>query len=152
MDIIQNKPITKEDITNTAAVLLEQLDNGSVNPLGLLARFKAVEKLHEAIKPVLTDLAVREASKHKEKEIALFGAVFKLGEFGTKYSYELCGDPVLKELEEKAKEATEALKARQDFLKGIKGSETIVIPDTAEIVTVYAPVKTSVTSVSCSIK
>lgn len=152
MDIIQNKPITKEDINNTAAVLLEQLDAGTINPLCLIERFKALEKLQEAIKPVLTDLAVKEASKYKEPEITLFGAVFKVGNFGTKYDYSGCGDPVLKELEEKAKEATEALKARQDFLKAIKGFETVVDKSSGEIVTVYAPVKSSTTSVSCSIK
>ncbi len=152
MDIIVNKPITKEDLTTASIDLLDKLDKGEISPLSLLQRIKAVAKLEEMIKPVLTDLAVKEALKHPKGPIELYGSEFKLGEFGTKFSFEACGDPVYKRLLEAFEEAKKALKEREDFLKSIKGSETIVDPETAEIATVYAAVKTSTTSVSVTIK
>jgi hypothetical protein len=58
----------------------------------------------------------------------------------------------LQELEATLLSAKDAVEKRQNFLKSLVGSETVVDRGTGEIVNVYPPVKTSTTVVTCSIK
>ena len=152
MDILKNQIITKENVQQTVINLLDQIDNGEVNPLALLQRFKAVEKIQETIKDRLRDAAVTEACKYKEKEISVFGSIFKVTESGVSYDYSGCGDPIWEELKAHADSAIKALKDRETFLRAIKGSETVVDRGSGEIVTVSEPLRKSTTTVQCSIK
>lgn len=152
-NILTTKEITKTDIQTISSDVISQLEAGTLNPFFLQKNYKALEKIMENVKSKLVDCLNREIDKYPEKKtgVEMFGATFKQGEFGTKYSYAETGDPVWQELNAKTKELQEKLKERETFLKGIKGSETIVDTNSGEIVTVYEPAKTSTTSVSCSI-
>ena len=152
IELTKKTEISKADITEMSIQLISKLDNGEVNPLLLLQHLKAVEKIGESIKIKLTEACVREAGKYSEKIIPLFGAEFKVGEFGHKVDYTSSGDPVYTRLFEAAEKAKVALKQREEFLKAVKGSETVVDPETGEIVTITEPVRSSTTGISCSIK
>lgn len=152
MDILKNQQITKEDIQIAASSLLEQLDNGEINPLALLQRIKAVSKLEEMIKDRLRDAAVTEALKYKEKEVALFGSSFKVTESGVSYDYSGCGDPIWQQLNQTFESAKQSMKDRETFLRSIKGHETVIDESSGEIVTVYEPVRKSTTTVQVTIK
>lgn len=149
---VNQLPTLKEEITEFGEAILKALDSGEVKASDILLRFKGISKVEEYIKGKLSKMVVNELSAYPEKVVILNGAEFKVAEFGIKYSYEECGDTVWVKLKEEAEAATKALKQREDFLKGIKGSETIVDPNTAEIITVYPPVKSSTTSVQITIK
>lgn len=144
--------ISKETIELTASDLIGKLDSGEINALGLLNKIKAVEKIAEAIKPKLTEMALMELSKYKEKAVLLYNSEFTSGEVGTVYDFTVCGDPKYNSLMEKFEEIKKEVKDREAFLKAIKVSETVVNEDTAEIVTVYPPLKKSTTAVKVSIK
>jgi hypothetical protein len=132
--------------------LKEKLENGEINPLLLQQHFKAIDKISEAIKGDLTRACVSVMDKYTEKEVTMFGATFKKTEAGVSYSFELCNDPIYKELETELERAKLALDARKKFLMTIKGSETFADPNTGELITIYPPVKKSQTIVQCSIK
>ena len=144
--------ITKADINFVANDLLEKLESGEINPLLLLQKFKAIEKIQESVKSIMIEGAVTEVSKYPEKGVELFGCVFTKKEVGTSYDYSRCNDGKYLELLEIMEKAKKELKKREDFLKAIEGHETVVNTDTGEIETIYPPIKTSTTSVTTSIK
>lgn len=153
-NILTTKEITKTDIQTISADVISQLDGGTLNPFFLQKNYKALEKIIENVKSKLVDCLNNAIDKYPEKKtgVKMFGATFKQGEFGHKYDFEGTGDPVWQRLNFEAKAAAEALKAREIFLKGIKGHETVVDEDSGEIVKIFEPAHTSTTSVSCSIK
>lgn len=148
---VKQLPVTKSDITEFAKKIEDYLDSGEAKASDIMANFKGIEKVAEIIKPKLTKLVVDEISKYG-KEAELNGVVFKIQEFGTKYQFDQTGDTVWTRLKEEAEKANKALKEREEFLKTIKTSETLVDPDTSEILTVYSPSKTSTTGIALSIK
>lgn len=152
IDLIKTEEISKTDIQYYANNLKEKLENGEINPLLLQQHFKAIDKISEAIKGDLTRACVSVMDKYTEKEVTMFGATFKKIEAGVSYSFELCNDPIYKELETELERAKLALEARKKFLMTIKGSETFVDPNSGELITIYLPVKKSSTVVQCSIK
>lgn len=152
IQLTDKEALTKVSINYMASNLKEELESGNIDPLLLLQKFKAVEKIHEAIKPTLTELAIIQAKKYPEKELILYGAVYTVKEFGTSYDYTNCGDNQYKKLLEQQEELKKEIKKREDFLKNISGHETVVDNSTGEILTVYPPVKKSTTGVQISIK
>lgn len=80
------------------------------------------------------------------------GVKFTIAEVGTTYDFTNCNDPVLVQLESSAKEITEMLKQRKEFLKAVKPEgEIITNSDTGETVTVYPPAKSSKSSFKTSL-
>lgn len=80
------------------------------------------------------------------------GVKFEIAETGSSYDFSKCDDPVLVELEEKAKEAADAVKSRKEFLKTIplSGLDTI-IEGTGEVVKLFPPSKSSKSSFKVSL-
>jgi hypothetical protein len=97
------------------------------------------------------DYAREEIKRNGEKEkfTSARGVKFENAETGTSYDFTNCGDPILVDLEEKAKAFAEQVKSRKEFLKTIDGSVNILIGD--EVVTVYPPVKSSKSSFKVSL-
>jgi hypothetical protein len=138
-------PKTAKEIKSFGLKLVDEINNGTINPLELARYKKSLEVLFEAIKEPLRDASLEEAAKYGSKEFDFLGAIYKTAEYGTKYDYEATGDPVWKDLNEKKKD-------RENFLKSLKEKHTYVDEETGDVITIYPPVKTSTTSVSVTIK
>ena len=151
IQLFDKNTIQKSDIQLIATDLANKIDTGEVSALLLQAKFKALEKVQEAIKETLRDASIREVKKYPEKQVALYGATFEAAEFGHKWDFEATGDPVWRRLNEEVTAAKKALTARETFLKSIRGHETVVDTDTGEVVTVTQPVQTSTTAVKCTL-
>ncbi len=83
----------------------------------------------------------------KDKLTTSRGVKFECAETGSSYDFSKCGDPVLADLEQKAKEAADALKARKEFLKTVPTSGlTVTDTETGETSTIFPPTKTSKSS------
>jgi len=147
---LQILPSTKDEVFSFARKIESELVSGEVNPLDLLRFKKCFDKIFETVKPVLDEYSREEAEKHG-KSFVYHGLKIELAENGTQYDYSKCGDPELKRLTEKAEKVNRALKDRQTFLKGIKGSISIADEETGEICTVYPPLKTSTSGLKCSL-
>jgi len=149
-----------------AARIIQSIEDGEMDPLKALSGLKAIESLVT----ILTDknpktnkwadkaIALQShitdsAGAYNEKKFSLYGATFTKTEVGTKYDYSLCNDAKLPELEKAAKDAADALKKRQDFLKTVdpKGLE-VLDTETGNVFTVYPPSKSSTSTVSVSFK
>lgn len=152
INLVKKEAISKTDIKTTAANLAAMLDKDPTAAPLLMQKFKVIEMLKEAVADKLREASVAELKKYPEKDIMLYGAEFKVGEFGVKYDFTACMDPKWTELDRRIKELQEDKKARETYLKTLKGKTTWIDPDTGELCELMPPIKTSVTSVSCSIK
>lgn len=79
------------------------------------------------------------------------GVKFTLAEVGTNYDFSNCGDPVLLDLEEKARQANEDLKARKEMLKHAPYSGMSIVTPDGEVAVAYPPAKTSKSSFKISL-
>ena len=147
---INNLPKTKEDIQLLADRVITALDEGTVNPMDLLQSIKAIEKMHETIKPLLDKAVLSEVTKYPDKIVDYYGAKFRVGEFGTQYNFKECNDAEWNMLNIIATDAKEKLKAREEFLKALKVPLEIFDQETGEIITINPPIKTSKTGVQVS--
>jgi hypothetical protein len=79
------------------------------------------------------------------------GVKFTLAEVGSSYDFSKCNDPELIELEAKAKEANDALKARKEMLKMVPSSGMDLLTRDSELVRIYPPSKSSKSSFKISL-
>jgi hypothetical protein len=139
-------PKSKEEIGAFANQVKEALINGDVNPLEVLRFFKAMEKTHEAVKPVLDQNAVKEAEKFPARQpIEMSGVKFELAEFGTRYDYSVCNDQQYDLLKSELDLVSAKLKDREKFLQALKEPFDMVDEGTGEVIKINPPVKKSTT-------
>lgn len=133
--------------------LVVGVQEGSIDPLQLLVKLKFAQSIIEDTIESIQPHCVDEASKyHKGEDIKLLGAELKVKEAGTKYDYSGCGDKVYEQYDLTIKQNKEAMKGRENFLKSLKKTETLVDEDTGEVYTIHPPVKKSSTIVQVTIK
>ena len=151
IQIVNTKLLSRVGINETATQIVTALDNGEVNPLDLKLAFKAIEDLGKKVKGSLDTHLVETASKY-EKTFMYKGSEFTTMEAGVRYDYSECGHQEYNDLVAEITRLDKRKKEIEEDLKGIKGSRTEVNEDTGEIIKLYAPKKTSTTTVSTTIK
>ena len=135
--------------------LISRIENGEIDPLKAHYQVKSMEDIIKQLNDntVYKRSLLSAAETYGQKSFEFGKAKFEIKEVGVKYDFSQCSDPVLAELEAKASEVSEKLKARQSFLKTVPLSGvTVVIEETGETATVYPPAKSSTTSVSVTLK
>lgn len=125
---------------------------GEVNPLRAGAWCKTMEEIIKRVRSEIADSMLVEADKYPEKTFKVAGATLTKMEAGTKYDYAGCGDTTWERLHAASESAKSSLSDRETFLKALKEPITAVDSVTGEIVTIRPPVKTSVSTISFSIK
>ena len=74
------------------------------------------------------------------------GVKFENAEVGNKYDFTNCGDQELIDMEAKAEELAEKIKAKREFLKTVPAEGLDIISAGGEVVKVYPPAKKSTSS------
>lgn len=133
---------------------VDAIVNGEVNPLtAYLNLAKHVKVCDSIIKDErVKSLAIAELEKYGKDQRTFGDCSADVVEAGTKYDFEACGDIIWAELNAKATDIAEELKARETFLKSLSKPLTEVDPDTGETWTIYPPVKTSKTTIKTTFK
>lgn len=142
-------PNTKEQVSLFANKLRTELENGEVNPLEIITMQKAIEKVFDAVKPTLSELARAEAEKHG-KSFDFKGAKIECVEVGTKYDFSECGHLDYSELCEKINQLTEMKKNYETMIKTYKEPQNLISLN-GDVMTVYPPKKTSTSSIKVTI-
>lgn len=150
MNLFKEVAIDKPFIANTAQSIISAINEGELNPIDLKLRLKAIESVIETIKPVLDKAARDEAEKYGAKSFERLGARIELIEAGTKYDYSNCNDDQYKDLIIELEKLKLKIKQREKFLQSIDGSMNIVT-DHGEGVTVFAPIKTSTSTIKITL-
>jgi hypothetical protein len=145
--------LTKKEIAELSENAIQAvLDEGNVIQVA-----EALSSMDEFTKQVrgdarFTEYVREELAKSSGKLQTASGAKIEAAEVGTTYDFTNCGDPVLIELEARAKAAKEELDARKDFLKTVSPKGMIVTdPESGETFTVYPPAKSSKSSYKISL-
>lgn len=149
LPVVSSIPVlTKSGQRDLCEKILQQVENGEINPLYAAAVLKGmIESLTNALKdPRMFDGVQKEGEKFGKEKIICQGATFSICETGVKYDFDACGDPIYNELAKQKAELDEKLKERTAFLKTIKQSMTVVDDNTGEVASIYAPIKSSTTS------
>lgn len=140
-------PASKVEVLNFARKLENELNNGQINALDLVVYKKCIDKVFDTIKQTLDPIARAEAEKHGQKVFTFKGIKVELAENGTTYDYTNCKDPELPDLITAVKLATQNLKDRQEFLKSLKTKLEVVDTRTGEVITLFPPVKSSISGI-----
>ena len=142
-------PNTKEQVSLFANKLRTELENGEVNPLEIITMQKAIEKVFDAVKPTLSELARAEAEKHG-KSFEFKGAKIECVEAGVKYDFSECGHLDYSDLCEKINQLTEAKKNYEAMIKTYKEPQNLISLN-GDVMTVYPPKKTSTSSIKVTL-
>lgn len=134
--------------------IIEQVKEGEINPLNVHLQLKAMEEICKSISEnkEYKDALLEMAGTHG-KSFEYLNAKIDTREVGTKYDFSKCNDNEQFILASKLEATKSELKAREDFLKKcpIEGTQ-ILDKDTAELITIYPPLKTSTTSLVVTLK
>lgn len=151
LSVIHLAPESLAQVEKFAVYIQEQLENGSIDPLDVYTRCKAMSKAMEACIAILQEKATEEAQKYG-KSFEKNNAQYKVSEVGVKYVFDNCNDPKYFRNLVACEEAKKKLDERAKFLKTLKSPEHIVDEETGEVAVIYPPVKTSKTSVTVELK
>lgn len=150
-------PIVTNEVTKTQIKIIAQeticnlMETGNV--IDMADAFAKVEMLIKEIKscPAYIDYLREEVSKFGKSHTTSSGTKMELAEVGTKYDYQTCGDLELVNLNAQLLTIENAIKERQTFLKILPVSGIEIILDGGEVAKIYPPIKTSTSSVKCTI-
>ena len=143
---------TKEGIISFSAKVINDVENGKVDPLRVQLLCKTLEEISDKIKNGIKDNLKTAAAKYGDKPFMFAGAEFHLTSTYTKYDYSECGDPAWEEWSFDESSAKRKREDRETFLKSLKEPITMVDDRTGELCTVRPPVKKQTEGVKISIK
>ena len=132
--------------------LTKGVEDGLINPLELLTKIRATEKVLNGVLANIKDQIVTEALKYGKEPIIVNGVEMKIQEAGVKYDYSKCNHPEYNILVNQKNHISDQMKDLEGILKANKTSWEYVDTMTGETFTIYPPIKTSTTTVITKIK
>ena len=144
--------LSKEQNLSLANKIIQDVEQGTVNPLTTFLQIKSIEDVCKKAKEGINKWSLEEAQKHGAKSFDYMGAKVEVSELGTKYDFSNCGDVIWESLNRQVESLKEQLKDRETFLKTLKGELEIVNPDGGEIYKVHPPVKRSTTGLKITLR
>lgn len=142
---------TKENIGTAATAMVELCRAGEVNPLDLMVKLSALEKVCELVKEQIKQQALTELDKYPQGKTIHLGANVDRKEVGVKWNYENSGAWV--KMSKKAEEAIAKRKEVEKMAQTIPEGQSVEIADTetGEMLTVSRGIKTSTTSLAVTL-
>jgi hypothetical protein len=150
--VIRLLPDSKQEVETFARQLIRSVESGEVSALQIAATLKMIDKVSEKFNEATKESQLREANLYPEKKISMFGFEIEKAEVGTRYDYSTCGDPIYNQRLQIFQEAQKQLKEREEFLKGVKESLTLVDEESGETARVRPPLKKSNEGLKFSLK
>lgn len=132
--------------------VIESVQRGEINPLTVLIQLRAMEKASGRILKEIHENLMTEAGKYPGNEFEFMGNKITKSEHGTRYDFSVCNDPTWARCFNIAKEATEQLKERENFLKAVKAPFSLLDEGTGEVSVISPPIKKSTSGLNVSIK
>jgi hypothetical protein len=132
--------------------LTKGVEDGLINPLELLTKIRATEKVLNGVLANIKDQIVTEALKYGKEPIIVNGVEMKIQEAGVKYDYSKCNHPEYNILVNQKNHISDKMQDLEAILKANKTSWEHVDTMTGETFTIYPPIKTSTTTVIIKIK
>ncbi len=147
--------LTKAAQADMSANIINQIEEGEVNPLSIQVGLSAIENVIKQVKAsdIYKAQTLKEAEKYGQKSFDMYGANLQIKEVGVKYDFASCGDPTWEDINQRMESLKAEMKEREEFLKRTpKDGQTCVDENTGEVYKIYPPVKISTTSVTATFK
>lgn len=145
-------PSTQTSVDLFSDGVIQSVQSGEINPLTVLIQLRAIQKASERILKEINVNIMNEADKYPTNEFEFMGNKITKTEHGTKYNFEACGDPDWEEWDVKEKSAANFRKEREQFLKAMKASFSLLDKRTGEVVEIHPPTKKSTSGLNVSIR
>ena len=100
------KPVTKSELAEIAREIYLQVEEGQINPLTLITKFKVIKEIIERVQPMILENTLIEAAKYRNQDYNNFKV--EVRNSGNRLQYE--DDPIYRELKQKLKDREELLK------------------------------------------
>lgn len=143
-----NGSLSKNEIENLSNQIAAGVEAGIEEPLDLVIKIDFLTKALQAAKKKILPSCIEEADKYKPEAASIRGVKVKTKEAGVKYTYS--NTDVWNQTNSEIEEMKRQQKELETRLKAVKGIETILHPDTGEIIELCQPIKTSTTTIEIS--
>jgi hypothetical protein len=143
---------SKSQVKTTAASLLNEVEEGSIDTLSTLAHLEFMAQVIELAKEELRTRAVAELDLYGAEArtgVIRHGVTFQQREVGVRYNFE--NTPVWNEVKAKEDAVANQRKELEEQLKVLKSKQTILDEGTGELIEMNPPIKTSKTSVAITL-
>lgn len=141
-------------ISEYAAQGVDAIIGGEADPLIAYVNLSKYAKICDTIlkNPDVRELALNELEKYSKDQRTFGDCQADIVETGVKYDYSGCNDAEYDEILAFEAEIQKRKKERENFLKSIKDSETILDEKTGVVTRIFPPAKLSTTSIKLTFK
>lgn len=138
--------LSKVEIEKLSLMIAAGVKAGIQEPLDLVVKIEFLKKALDQAKKEILDDCIDEASKYEKDGASIRGVKIQVKEAGVKYNYS--NTNLWNETNREIEDNKQVLKDLESRLKTVKGTETIVQPETGEVIELNQPVKTSKTTIA----
>jgi hypothetical protein len=143
---LSNWTPNKSEIERVATEMVQGIVDGNLQTEKALLTIRAVRMAMESAEDKIKDQVIDELHRRGKEGFDMYGAKVNLKELGVKYDYTNCIDSEWQSLDAEIKRLTELKKERENFLKSLTKTMTIVDENTGEVMQVHPPIRQSTTS------
>lgn len=136
-------PANTQQIARFSKLLIEDVQNGNVNPLELLVMLRALERVSETVLDAIQSNIDKAKDNYSERQFNILGATVEKSEIAVRYKYETAKDIEWERRKSAVDAAMSLLKEREEFLRTLREPMTAVDTDSGEVFTISPPLKTS---------
>jgi|TARA_R100000479_G_scaffold84485_1_gene40930 hypothetical protein len=145
IEVIQGS-LSKAEITKLSTQIAAGVKAGIEEPLNLVVKIEFLKKALDDAKKQILEACIDEASKYEKEGASVRGVKIQVKEAGVKYNYS--NTELWNETNREIEESKKVLKDLESRLKTVKGTETIVQPETGEVIELNQPTKRSTTTIA----
>lgn len=145
-------PANTQQIARFSKLLIEDVQNGNVNPLELLVMLRALEAMSETVRDSIRTNIDTAADKYSEKSFEVLGCRVDKAEVGIVYDYGGSGDRDWEQFATDEATAAARRKERETFLRSLKEPIDVLDKDSGETWTIRPPLRRSKSGVKVFFK
>jgi predicted nucleic acid-binding Zn-ribbon protein len=148
---LQLQSLNKEAILSQSLLIRDNINDGYLDALEVLISAKKMQELGKQLEEISRPIAEDKTRLQKGEVYKTQSVEVVEKTIGSKTDYSNCNDEVWEKLQQDLSDLKEAIKQRENFLSAITTQTTIVTND-GEIVTLNPPIKSGRIGLSLTIK
>jgi hypothetical protein len=148
---LQLQSLNKEAIISQSLLVRDSINDGYLDALEVLISAKKMQELGKQLEEISRPIAEDKTRLQKGEVYKTQSVEIIEKTIGSKTDYSNCNDEVWEKLQQDLSDLKEAIKQRETFLNALTTQTTIVTND-GEIVTINPPIKSGRLGLSLTIK
>ncbi len=149
--VLRMMPTTAAQIGQFSKSLIENVQNGNLNPIEILVMLRALEAVSETVRDSIKSNIESAADKYSEKSFEMFGCRIEKSDF-VRYDYTVCSDRDWEQFSVAERTAGDNRKQREVFLRSLKEPMDVYDKDSGETWTIRPPLKRATSGLKVFLK